>query len=205
MRILAPLWLIGIIAFCLLLTPLSTAQQKPASTPIVITHATVINPGTSSGLGKADGRCGRGQRDAGPPSPSRARSQVRPAKLANQVGCAGAIALVLSNKVFISRRILSTNAWHVNHIQKSSAENHETIDFTLETSSSATIPNPDVPTVAIRNFQGNYEIRNRADRSLPMWQRPRSNLGVWQRGSRAENRRAQPGAAKGGRRLCSAK
>ncbi len=34
------------IAFSLLLTPFSTAQQKPA--PIMITHVTVINPGTSS-------------------------------------------------------------------------------------------------------------------------------------------------------------
>jgi imidazolonepropionase-like amidohydrolase len=48
MRILAMLWLSGVIAFCPLLKPVSTAQQKPASAPIVITHATVINPGTSS-------------------------------------------------------------------------------------------------------------------------------------------------------------
>jgi len=41
-------WLSGVIAFCLLLTPLSTAQHKPAPALIVITHATVINPGTSS-------------------------------------------------------------------------------------------------------------------------------------------------------------
>jgi imidazolonepropionase-like amidohydrolase len=48
MRILAMLWLSGVIAFCPLLKPVSTAQQRPASAPIVITHATVINPGTSS-------------------------------------------------------------------------------------------------------------------------------------------------------------
>src|SRR5712691_8125102 len=48
MRILATFWLSGVIAFCMLLTPLSTAQHKPAPALIVITHATVINPGTSS-------------------------------------------------------------------------------------------------------------------------------------------------------------
>jgi len=48
MRILAMFWLSGVIAFCLVLTPLSTAQHKPAPALIVITHATVINPGTSS-------------------------------------------------------------------------------------------------------------------------------------------------------------
>ena len=48
MRILATFWLSGVIAFCLLLMPLSTAQHKPAPALIVITHATVINPGTSS-------------------------------------------------------------------------------------------------------------------------------------------------------------
>src|SRR5712692_1499468 len=48
MRILAMFWLSGVIAFCLLLTPLSTAQHEPAPALIVITHATVINPGTSS-------------------------------------------------------------------------------------------------------------------------------------------------------------
>src|SRR5438034_11162819 len=48
MRILATFWLSGVIAFCLLLTPLSTAQHKPAPALIVITHATLINPGTSS-------------------------------------------------------------------------------------------------------------------------------------------------------------
>src|SRR5438128_12599001 len=47
MRILAMFWLSGVIAFCLVLTPLSTAQHKPAPALIVITHATVINPGTS--------------------------------------------------------------------------------------------------------------------------------------------------------------
>ena len=41
-------WLSGVIAFCLVLTPLSTAQHKPAPALIVITHATLINPGTSS-------------------------------------------------------------------------------------------------------------------------------------------------------------
>ena len=34
--------------FCLLLTPVSSAQKKLATSPIVIAHATVINPGTSS-------------------------------------------------------------------------------------------------------------------------------------------------------------
>src|SRR5437899_1757707 len=48
MRILAMFWLSGVIAFCLVLTPLSTAQHKPAPALIVITHATLINPGTSS-------------------------------------------------------------------------------------------------------------------------------------------------------------
>src|SRR6266478_2628333 len=48
MRILAMFWLSGVIAFCLLLTPLSTAQHEPAPALIVITHATVINPGSSS-------------------------------------------------------------------------------------------------------------------------------------------------------------
>src|SRR5437588_12845055 len=47
MRIRATFWLVGIIACYLLLTPSSVAQHKPA-TPIVITHATVINPDTSS-------------------------------------------------------------------------------------------------------------------------------------------------------------
>jgi imidazolonepropionase-like amidohydrolase len=42
-------WFSGVSAFCLLLTPVSTAQNKPAPAPtIVITHATVINPSTSS-------------------------------------------------------------------------------------------------------------------------------------------------------------
>jgi imidazolonepropionase-like amidohydrolase len=48
MRILATFWLSGVIALCLLLAPVSTAQNKPAPASIVITHATVINPGTSS-------------------------------------------------------------------------------------------------------------------------------------------------------------
>jgi imidazolonepropionase-like amidohydrolase len=46
MRIRARFWLFGIIPLCLPITPLSTAQNKPAT--IVITHVTVINPGTSS-------------------------------------------------------------------------------------------------------------------------------------------------------------
>ena len=48
MRILGTVWFFGVIAFCPLLMQVSTAQPKPASTPIVIIHATVINPGTSS-------------------------------------------------------------------------------------------------------------------------------------------------------------
>jgi imidazolonepropionase-like amidohydrolase len=48
MSILAMSWFSGVSAFCLLLTPVSTAQNKPAPAPIVIAHATVINPGTSS-------------------------------------------------------------------------------------------------------------------------------------------------------------
>ena len=48
MPILAVFWFSGVSAFCLLLTPVSTAQNKPAPAPIVIAHATVINPGTSS-------------------------------------------------------------------------------------------------------------------------------------------------------------
>jgi imidazolonepropionase-like amidohydrolase len=35
-------------AICLLLTPVSAAQNKSAPVPIALTHATVINPGTSS-------------------------------------------------------------------------------------------------------------------------------------------------------------
>jgi len=41
-------WFSGVSAFCLLLAPVSTAQNKPAPAPIVIAHATVINPSTSS-------------------------------------------------------------------------------------------------------------------------------------------------------------
>src|SRR6266567_7412806 len=41
-------WFSGVSVFCLLLTPVSSAQKKPATSPIVIAHATVINPGTSS-------------------------------------------------------------------------------------------------------------------------------------------------------------
>jgi imidazolonepropionase-like amidohydrolase len=48
MSTLAMFWFSGVSAFCLLLTPLSTAQNKPAPAPIVIAHATVINPSTSS-------------------------------------------------------------------------------------------------------------------------------------------------------------
>jgi len=48
MRILAALRLSLMIAFYLLVKPVSTAQYNPAPVPTVITHATVINPGTSS-------------------------------------------------------------------------------------------------------------------------------------------------------------
>src|SRR5437879_4035893 len=48
MRIFAPLWLLRVIAFCLLPTPFGTAQRNPATTRTVIIHVTVINPGTSS-------------------------------------------------------------------------------------------------------------------------------------------------------------
>jgi imidazolonepropionase-like amidohydrolase len=48
MRILAALWLSFVIAFYLLLKPVSIAQYNPAPAPTVITHATVVNPGTSS-------------------------------------------------------------------------------------------------------------------------------------------------------------
>jgi imidazolonepropionase-like amidohydrolase len=48
MRILAALWLSVVIAFYLLLKPVSIAQYNPAPAPTVITHATVVNPGTSS-------------------------------------------------------------------------------------------------------------------------------------------------------------
>ena len=43
-----PLFLL--VAFGLSLTPATSAQQKAAASPIVISHATVINPGTSSVL-----------------------------------------------------------------------------------------------------------------------------------------------------------
>ena len=46
MRIFARFWLSAPIALCLLLTTVSTTEPKSA--PIVITHATIINPGTSS-------------------------------------------------------------------------------------------------------------------------------------------------------------
>src|SRR6266851_3283249 len=45
---LATFWFSGVSVFCLLLTPVSGAQNKPAPAPIVIVHATVVNPGTSS-------------------------------------------------------------------------------------------------------------------------------------------------------------
>jgi imidazolonepropionase-like amidohydrolase len=48
MRVLGTVWLLGMLAVCPLLTQVSTAQHKPVPTPIVIIHATVINPGTSS-------------------------------------------------------------------------------------------------------------------------------------------------------------
>ena len=48
MSTLAMFWFSGVSAFCLLLAPVSTAQNKPAPAPIVIAHATVINPSTSS-------------------------------------------------------------------------------------------------------------------------------------------------------------
>src|SRR6266852_9274066 len=48
MPVLAMFWFSGVSAFCLLLMPLSAAQNKPAPAPIALTHATVINPGTSS-------------------------------------------------------------------------------------------------------------------------------------------------------------
>ena len=47
MHVLVQSRLLALIAFCLLLTPNSNAQHRP-SAPIVITHATVINPGASS-------------------------------------------------------------------------------------------------------------------------------------------------------------
>jgi imidazolonepropionase-like amidohydrolase len=48
MRIRVIFSLFAVIAICLLPAPLSGAQHKPAAPQIVITHATVINPGTSS-------------------------------------------------------------------------------------------------------------------------------------------------------------
>jgi imidazolonepropionase-like amidohydrolase len=48
MRFLATLTFSIVIAFCLLLKPVSIAQDNPAPGPTVITHATVVNPGTSS-------------------------------------------------------------------------------------------------------------------------------------------------------------
>src|SRR5215468_5841646 len=46
MRTLITFWLSGVIVFCSPLTPVSAAQREPPAT--VITHTTVINPGTSS-------------------------------------------------------------------------------------------------------------------------------------------------------------
>jgi len=43
-----PFCISGLIACCLLLTPVTVAQHKVVPAPIVITHVTVINPGTSS-------------------------------------------------------------------------------------------------------------------------------------------------------------
>src|SRR6202020_1246662 len=48
MRILTTFCLSVVIASYLLLKPVSTAQYNPAPGPTVITHATVVNPGTSS-------------------------------------------------------------------------------------------------------------------------------------------------------------
>ena len=48
MRILATFCLSVVIASYLLLKPVSTAQYNPAPGPTVITHATIVNPGTSS-------------------------------------------------------------------------------------------------------------------------------------------------------------
>ncbi len=48
MRILVPVHFSVVIAFCLLLEPVCIAQDNPAPGPTVITHATVVNPRTSS-------------------------------------------------------------------------------------------------------------------------------------------------------------
>jgi imidazolonepropionase-like amidohydrolase len=48
MRFLATLTFSILIAFCLLPSPVCTAQYNPAPSPTVITHATIVNPGTSS-------------------------------------------------------------------------------------------------------------------------------------------------------------
>jgi imidazolonepropionase-like amidohydrolase len=48
MRILTAFRLSVVIAFCLLLKPVSSAQYNPAPGPTAITHVTVVNPGTSS-------------------------------------------------------------------------------------------------------------------------------------------------------------
>jgi imidazolonepropionase-like amidohydrolase len=48
MRIIATIWLLCAMAPSTLLAQVSAAQNQPAPAPIVIIHATVINPGTSS-------------------------------------------------------------------------------------------------------------------------------------------------------------
>jgi len=48
MRIVASFRVILLGLLCAQLNPLAAAQPKPATTPIVITHVTVINPGKSS-------------------------------------------------------------------------------------------------------------------------------------------------------------
>src|SRR5260370_40743722 len=48
MRIRGTVWLWGTLVFFPLVTMTGIAQHEPARTPIVIIHATVINPGTSS-------------------------------------------------------------------------------------------------------------------------------------------------------------
>lgn len=50
MRIPATFSLAGVMALCVLLSPFSAAQRKSIRSTIVIAHATVINPGTSSVL-----------------------------------------------------------------------------------------------------------------------------------------------------------
>ena len=50
MRILGTFWLSRAIGSCLLLTPISVAQGQSPPVPLVIIHATVINPNTFSVL-----------------------------------------------------------------------------------------------------------------------------------------------------------